>query len=57
MSAQPVPQTSRLEWFRHALRNDPAKLERFNREIAQADSTPSVPDDLDDIARLLGQST
>ena len=52
MSVQPIPPPFR---YRQALRNDAAKLERLDRNIAQADSTPGLVDDLDEIAFLLNQ--
>lgn len=55
MSVQPIPPPSRLDRYRQALRNDAAKLERLDRNIAQADSTPGLVDDLDEIAFLLNQ--
>jgi hypothetical protein len=55
MSEQRTEDISRVESYRRAVHDDPAKLERFERNLRRIDSTDGVSDDLTEIARLLDQ--
>lgn len=53
--AQTTDDTARLNWYRSAIDGDPARRERFAAALKRFDTTPSKPDDLDELDRLLDQ--
>ena len=42
------------EWYWQAIQADPERKQRLERNVELARTDPGVPDDMDEIARLLG---
>lgn len=47
--------SARREWYWHAIQADPERKQRLERNVELARTDPGVPDDMDEIARLLGE--
>lgn len=49
--------SARREWYWQAIQADPERKQRLERNVELARTDPGVPDDLDEIARLLGEDS
>ncbi len=47
--------SARREWYWQAIQADPERKQRLERNVELARTDPGVPDDMDEIARLLGE--
>lgn len=47
--------SARREWYWRAIQADPDRKQRLEGNVELARSDPGVADDLDEIARLLGE--
>jgi hypothetical protein len=45
------------EWYWQAIQADPERKQRLERNVELARTDPGVPDDMDEIARLLGEDS
>lgn len=49
--------SARRDWYWRAIHADPERRHRFQRSLDRARTDPGVPDDMDEIARLLGDDS
>lgn len=49
--------SARREWYWQAIQADPERKQRLERNVEIARTDPGVPDDMDEIARLLGEES
>ena len=48
--------TARRDWYRAAIAADPECQARFARSMERLRTTPGIPDDMDEIDRLLSNT-
>ena len=48
-----VAAATRRDWYRQVIESDPLRKERFARALERIHTNAGVPDDLDEIDRLL----
>jgi len=49
--------SARREWYWQAIQADPERKRRLERNVELAGTDHGVPDDMDEIARLLGEDS
>ena len=49
--------SARRDWYWRAIHADPERRRRFERSLEHARTDLGVPDDMDKIARLLGEDS
>jgi hypothetical protein len=54
---KPTSHTARRDWYWRAMHADPERRHRFERSLDRARTDEGVPDDMDEIARLLDGRT
>ena len=47
--------SARREWYWQVIQADPERKQRLDRKVELARTDPGGPDDMDEIARLLGE--
>lgn len=52
-----TPDSARRDWYWRAIHADPERRHRFERSLEHARTDPGVPDDMNEIARLLGDDS
>jgi hypothetical protein len=54
-AAKTASNSARRDWYWRAIHADPERRRRFERRLSGARTDPGVPDDMNEIARLLGE--